>query len=56
MSTQLPKREKSHHALHKVIVGKKTVMSMMIPLKLNDSKVQGSIDTEAQTTVMIEEF
>ena len=47
---------KSSSALHEVIIGKKSGMSMMIPLRLDGTELEALVDSGAQVTVISHEM
>ena len=55
-SSQDPSKPTGPPALREVVVGTRTGVSMVIPLKLDDSQVKAVVDSGAQATVMSDEF
>ena len=54
--SQIPSMSTKPPTLREVVVGTRTGMSMMVPLKLDNADVQAVVDSGAQATVMSDEF
>ena len=54
--SQGPSRPTKSPALREVVVGARTGVSMLVPLKLDDSDVEAVVDSGVQATVMSDEL
>ena len=54
--SHIPFKPTESPALREVVVGTRTGMSMVIPLKVDDSDAEAVVDSGAQATVMSDEF
>ena len=54
--SHIPSKPTESPALREVVVGTQTGMSIVIPLKVDDSDAEAVVDSGAQATVMSDEF